>query len=174
MLEGALQIRDIATQNLAMGAKLLWSLVSGKTSWRKHVLWKKYFQGQHSRCLDQHPRIQRGLPTYMLCMRALELFKARLYWVPGNGKTIKIWDDPILGDPLLGQNEELENIKRWHQNKNLITLGDISIWGDDENRSWENWNLGDYPEALEEEAMKLLDLLQGKSPLNAKTKDKRG
>ena len=29
-LEGGLQIRDVATQNLAMGGKILWNMISGK------------------------------------------------------------------------------------------------------------------------------------------------
>ena len=47
--EGGLQIRSIQTQNLAMGTKLLWQLVSGRSSWSKKFLWKKYFSGQRLR-----------------------------------------------------------------------------------------------------------------------------
>jgi hypothetical protein len=46
LLEGGLQIRDLANQNSALGSKILWNIVSGKLSWSKRVLWKKYFQGQ--------------------------------------------------------------------------------------------------------------------------------
>jgi len=56
LLEGGLQIRDVSSQNLAMGGKLLWNLVSGKPSWRKEVLWKKYFQGAHTNFLDKPPK----------------------------------------------------------------------------------------------------------------------
>ena len=38
ILEGGLHIRDVATQNFAMGAKLLWNLISRKSSWSKQVL----------------------------------------------------------------------------------------------------------------------------------------
>ena len=31
-MEGRLQIRDMATQNLAMGGKLLWKMIRGKQS----------------------------------------------------------------------------------------------------------------------------------------------
>jgi ribonuclease HI len=41
-------------------------------------------------------------------------------------------------------------------------------------RSWAGWNLGNYPEELNAEAFKLLELLQGKSPLSAESRDKRG
>jgi len=93
---------------------------------------------------------------------------------PGNGKSIRIWDNPILGDPPLNQNEEMDNIREWLQNRNLLTLWDISIWGTDDERSWESWDLGGYPENLEVEASKLIELLQGKSPLKILAKDKRG
>ena len=39
---GGLQIRKLALQNLALGAKLLWNIISGKSSWCKTALWKKY------------------------------------------------------------------------------------------------------------------------------------
>ena len=32
LLEGGLQIQDISSQNLALGSKLLWNIVSGKSS----------------------------------------------------------------------------------------------------------------------------------------------
>ena len=38
LLEGGLHIRDVATQNLTMGSKLLWNLISRKSSWSKQVL----------------------------------------------------------------------------------------------------------------------------------------
>jgi hypothetical protein len=33
--EGGLNLRDINAQNITLGAKLLWNLVSGKSTWRK-------------------------------------------------------------------------------------------------------------------------------------------
>ena len=50
---------------------------------------------------------------------------------------------------------------------------DISVWNSDEDESWANWNLGDFPHDLEEEAATLLNLLQAKSPISAKAKDRR-
>ena len=78
ILEGGLQVRNIAVQNLDLGSKLLWNLVSGHTSWSKKVLWKKYFQGSHSRCLDKPPRTLTESPIFKLCLTALERFKSNL------------------------------------------------------------------------------------------------
>ena len=44
-MEGGLQIRDLKTQNLVMGAKLLWNIVDSKPSWCSQVIKRKYFSG---------------------------------------------------------------------------------------------------------------------------------
>ena len=157
-----------------MGSNLLRNLVSGHTSWSKKVLWKKKFQGSRLRCLDKPLRTLNGSPILKLCLTALEHFKSNLYWIPGNGKNIRYWDDSILGDSRLGQKVELENIKNWLQHKNPLTLWDISTWSDDAEKSWESWNLGELLENIEGEASALRELLQGKSPLKVVLKNKRG
>ena len=35
LMEGGLQIQDIANQNLSLGVKLLWNIVLGNSSWSK-------------------------------------------------------------------------------------------------------------------------------------------
>eukprot|EP00253_Pinus_taeda_P012315 PITA_12315 len=172
--EGGLQLRNLAAQNSALGAKTLWNLVSGKTSWSKRVLWKKYFQGQRLRCLDNPPRTLKGSPIFNLCNAAREQFSQHLYWIPGNGRKIKMWDDSIMGDQPMKQVSDLANIKEWLQARNLHTLWDISIWKEAPDRTWDGWNLGEVPTTLQGEASLLLDILQGKSPSKANAKDKRG
>jgi len=56
----------------------------------------------------------------------------------------------------------------------METLWDISTWTEDSGRRWGSWNLGEVPHRLQIEASLLLDHLQGKSPISATTKDKRG
>ena len=104
----------------------------------------------------------------------MDNFSHKLYWIPGNGKKIRIWDDSILSDQPLNQVEDLINSKAWLQACNLKTLWDISNWTDDARSLWDSWNLGEVPQWLEGEASLLLDLLQGKSPSKATSKDKRG
>ena len=36
-MEGGLQVRDVATQNLAMGGKILWKMIRVKTTWSSNV-----------------------------------------------------------------------------------------------------------------------------------------
>eukprot|EP00253_Pinus_taeda_P021837 PITA_21837 len=81
-MEGGLQIHDLAAQNLALGTKLLWDIVSRKLNWSKKVLWRKYFHGKRLRCLDQPPRSSKGSPVFKICIKALEHFSHKLYWIP--------------------------------------------------------------------------------------------
>jgi len=173
-LEGGLQIRDVATQNLAMGGKILWNMISGKNTWSKQILQKKYFTGNRNRCLEKPPKKQTGSPIFLLCKKALPYFTAKLTWIPGNGANINIWDDSILGNQPLNSLIELRNIQAWLAANNRCTLWDISTWGNDDQNSWASWNVGNHPEELQEEARLLLDMLQGKSPISARSKDKRG
>jgi len=169
--EGGLHMKRLVTQNLALGAKLLWQIVSGKDSWSKKVLRKKYFRGPRKRCLDHTPTRRKGSPIYDLCIKAMEPFQKNLHWIPGNGKSIKVWEDSILGDTPLGQCNELNNIKRWLQSKGVNTLWDLSEW---ERNNWTGWKIQDLPPNLEEEGDVLRTFLQGKSPIKNNIKDKRG
>ena len=118
--------------------------------------------------------MQKGSPIFSLCKRALPFFTSKLTWIPGNGAKIKIWEDSILGDQPLNGLNKLRNIKAWLLANNCTTMWDISSWENNDKESWESWNLGNYSDELKEEALKLLELLQGKSPISARSKDKRG
>jgi hypothetical protein len=49
---GRLGIKDPTIMNMALGAKLVWKLISRKLEWWKKVLLTKYFQGNGKRCID--------------------------------------------------------------------------------------------------------------------------
>jgi len=172
--EGGLQLRNLPRQNLAMGAKILWNLVTGKESWSKKVLRKKYFPGQRLRCLDKPTNCKNGSPVFKLCIKVLDDFKGNLYWIPGNGAKINLWEDSIMGDQPIGQLSEIGNLRRWMKENNLNTLWDISTWEDEEDAIWKDWNLSTIPQELKEEKDLLLLHLHGKAPLSRFSKDKRG
>ena len=98
-------------------------------------------------------------------------FKNKLYWIPGNGKSINVWEDSILGDSPIGSNMEVSNIQRWLLDKGTTTLWDLSSW---EGNYWTGWDLGTFPPELNSEADALIVLLQGKSPLKKVSNDRRG
>ena len=126
-MEGGLQIRDVATQNLAMGGKILWKIITGRKTWSKQILKKKYFSGDRQRCLERATKLQKGSSVFSLCKRALPFFTPMLSWSLGNGEKINIWEDSILGEQPLINYSDLGNIKDWLQSKNYRTLMDISV-----------------------------------------------
>jgi exonuclease III len=84
--EGGLQIRDVATHNVALGGKILWRMVYEKSSWSTKAIRLKYFQGHKERCLDRPQGTVKGSTVFALCQRAKELINNNLYWIPGNGR----------------------------------------------------------------------------------------
>jgi exonuclease III len=132
-MEGGLHIRDVAVHNLAMGGKILWNMITGKRTWSKQILRKKYFIGDKERCLEKPTKVQKGSPIFTLCKRALPYFISKLTWIPGNGAKIRIWEDSILGEQPLIWLSELRNIKDWLLSNNCRTLWDISLWRNDDN-----------------------------------------
>jgi ribonuclease HI len=174
LLEGGLNFKKTQAQNLALGAKLLWTMVTGKPTWSKLALWKKYFRGPRDRCLDFPCRESKGSPIFTLCKKALPHFSPHLTWVPRNGKKIKIWQDSIMGDPPLGLRQDLLRLKDWMESQNIITLFDISTWGEDKFMTWQGWGVLNRPPDLEREWSTLQLCLQGKAPLKKKGKDERG
>ena len=104
------------------------------------------------------------IPIFSLCKKDLPHFISKLTWIPRNGAKIQIWDDSILGDQPLNGANDLEKIKAWLKTNNCSTLWDISSWKSDDNEAWENWNLGDYPIELQEEALKCWISFRGNRP----------
>ena len=71
--DGGLQIRDLRIQNLSLGEKILWNLVTGKATYCKRDLWKKYFSGTHLRCLNNYLVVRKGSPIYAICLKSIGL-----------------------------------------------------------------------------------------------------
>jgi hypothetical protein len=118
--------------------------------------------------------MEKGSPIFNLCLKALNLFRPHLTWIPRNGKEINVWDDSILGDPTLSLMEGLDRLKDWMRSQKINNLWDILIWREDEEKSWLKWEAINIPTELEGEWNILTDYLQGKSPLKVGKKDKRG
>jgi hypothetical protein len=121
-LEGALQFKNPQTQNLALGAKILWRIITDNSSWSKRALWKKYFRGPRKKCLDNLAKVEKGSPIFSLCQKALRHFKPHLTWTPGNGKEIKVWEDSIMGDLPLDSKQGLDRLKECMRLQNLHSM----------------------------------------------------
>ena len=102
------------------------------------------------------PPSRNGSPIYKMCLKALEPFRSNLYWIPGDGKTIRVWDESIMGDAPLGSCREVEHLRNWLLNKGITLLSDLSQW---EDNIWIGWDLGNPPPNLMAEADLLTSLL---------------
>ena len=122
--EGGLQIRDLNYQNLAIGAKLLWNMLQSKPTWCSKALKSKYFPGSRLRCLEGDNVKKKGSPIFNLCKKSLSHFTEKLYWIPGNGKSINFWKDSILGKIP----PRLPRLQSWMEARELSTLWSISEW----------------------------------------------
>jgi hypothetical protein len=169
---GGLGIRDPEVVNIAMGAKLLWRLITGRKEWWKSTIIKKYNLGARKRCLDSIPEGQPGTQIWKLFRASIPFFKENLSWIPGNGKLIRLWQDPISGSDLISRSEEIANLKRWMISEHKITLFDISSWNED--GSWKGWRLGDFPIHLQCQAHLLISFLKGAAPIHRDIQDSRG
>jgi len=171
ILEGGLNFKDLRQQNLALGAKLLWRQVTPKAGWAQCALWKKYFAGTRKRCLDRSTQGTIESQILKLCEKALPIIQNHLYWVPGNGKTIDLWEDRIMNDVPLAEDQELRDLSRWMKNTGLVTLWDISIWKDKE---WVDWKKPELPIDLVSAWQKIRFRLKGKAPTHEEKHDQRG
>jgi ribonuclease HI/exonuclease III len=173
-MEGGLNLKNTKTQNLALGAKLLWKMVTGKITWSKKAIWRKYFRGPRDRCLELPCKGVKSSPSFALCKKVIPLFAPHLTWVPKNGKKIRIWTDSIMGDPPLEQHQELQDLKRWMDSQHLTTLSDISDWEEERPHLWQGWVAPIRPANLERHWDALKNFLQGKAPLKRAGKDELG
>ena len=76
-----------------------------------------------------------------------------------------------MGDPPLDQHQDLQGLKRWMDSQNILTLSDISVWGDERPHPWQGWEVPNRPVVLDNQWATLKKCLQGKAPLKKSGKD---
>lgn len=168
--EGGLNFKDLSLQNTAMGAKIFCRIIGPHPRWAQRALWRKYFMGKQKICLES------SLPTsgsqlIKLCHKATPLIRDRAYWIPGNGKEVKIWDDNIMMHPPLSSYSSLQVLRPWLERAGCVSLWDILLWA---GNNWIWWRLLPVPLDLIQEHDLLLTLLNGKAPLRVGRKDAHG
>ena len=141
---GGLEIKDPEVTNIAMGAKILWRIVTREKEWWKMALIKKYRMGGRKRCMDKTLDPQPGWKIWKLIRIVIPLFKEHLSWIPRNGKMIRLWQDPIMGVDLNSCEEETCDLKRWMLDEYKHTLYYNLAWN--ENGNWKEWNSGVIPD----------------------------
>ena len=86
--KGGLGIKDMEQMNKALGAKLIWSLVTGRKEWWKEVIRKKYIKRPRTKILNSL-WTGKGTSLWQLCKASINLIQSNYYWKPGNGKKLR-------------------------------------------------------------------------------------
>ena len=121
--------------NKALGAKLVWRMVSRTRDWWKEVIRKIYLRKPCSTILS-HPWDGQDTSIWQLCKSSLKIIKNDYYWIPGNGKKIKVWGDRVLGNPPLSSLLHMEDLSKWANDNGLVTLYDLSTWDRKRKLDW--------------------------------------
>jgi hypothetical protein len=91
--EGGLGFWDIHAFNLAMLAKQAWRLWEKPDSLCAHILQAKYFKD--GTMLDVKPKVAMSY-TWRSILKGIQLMKQGMVWRVGDGRGLKIWNDPWL------------------------------------------------------------------------------
>ena len=156
---GGAGIRDPTMMNLALGAKILWRIVSGEKTWWKKILRKKYMKGARKRCVDEYPLTGKGSPIWNLCKKATHIIKNNLHWSPKNGKQIRIWHDSLGPISPTIHLAAFIDLQQWIDHLNIYTLFYLSSWKNSER--WDGWKDLDVPKHLMFDFTALRSLLHG-------------
>jgi ribonuclease HI len=168
--EGGLNFKNLCQQNVAMAAKIIWKIIAPKPGWAQLALWKKYFRGPRSRCLEQVTQMPNSA-FLKLYAKAAPLITTHSYWIPGNGKKINIWTDKIMNKAPIEDRASIRSLRCWMDRKGLRSLWDISCWN---NSDWAGWKPIEVPDHLTTEWTTLLELLHGLAPTHMRKKDWKG
>ena len=156
---GGAGIRDPSKMNLALGAKILWRIISDERAWWKEIMQKIYMNGTRKRCMDKINLDRKGSLIWELCKKDAYILNEHLYWTLGNGKEIKIWKDKCGNASLANFLQAFLELKQRLDTMKIYSLHDLSVWTD--NGIWVGWidlEIWDQPRI---DYQALISLLQG-------------
>lgn len=162
--KGGLGIRSPKFLNLALGAKIVWRLITGPTAWWKKALELKYLNCTRQQLLDSNIPNRECTKIWQLCKKAIPFMRQNISKVPGGGSSINFANDKILGQQPLGSKAEVIPIVNWLNNKGLHHLSQIAEW-DAHTRAWIGWHFPEPPNILEDSLNTLKKLLHSKAPV---------
>eukprot|EP00253_Pinus_taeda_P027221 PITA_27221 len=153
-----------------LSSKILWKITAPNPGWAQIAIWKKYYTGPRTRCLEN--AIQMPNSSFLkLNAKVAHLITDHAFWIPGSGKKIKIWSDRIMNQQPIETRANLNEMRRWMDNNSLHTLWDISKWHDG---FWAGWIHFNGPTQLGKEWDMLLDCLHGIAPISRRSRDRKG
>ena len=169
---GGAGIRDPTMINLAIGAKILWRIVSWGRAWWKEILTKKIMKVERKRYVDEFPLIGNGYPICNICKKAVHIIKNNLHWIPKNGKWIRIWSDNLGLVSPANHLVSFMDLKQWLYHLNISTLLYLSSWNN--SGIWVGWKELEIPKHLIFDFTSLLSLLQASAPIHFHLCDDKG
>eukprot|EP00253_Pinus_taeda_P021165 PITA_21165 len=167
--KGGLSIKIPSLSNRALGFKLIWRILTGKGSWWVEVIKRKYLSGPNSNLLSE-PIVERPCtPVWKLIKKVLPQFRENTSKFPGNGKSINIWSDKIMGSKPRNLHQASRPLQIWMEERNLTTLYDISTWNQN---IWQDWKDLNLPIDLRDLWSNLKHSLAGSAPTNSGVEDR--
>eukprot|EP00253_Pinus_taeda_P024741 PITA_24741 len=167
--KGGLSIKIPSLSNRALGFKLIWRILIGKGSWWVEVIKRKYLSGPNSNLLSE-PIVERPCtPVWKLIKKVLPQFRENTSKFPGNGKSINIWSDRIMGSKPRNLHQASRPLQIWMEERNLTTLYDISTWNQN---IWQDWKDLNLPIDLRDLWSNLKRSLSGFAPTNSGVEDR--
>lgn len=162
--KGGLGIRSPHLLNLALGAKMVWRLITGDSVWWKAVLEAKYLNSTRDQLLDTNIPIRDSSNIWKLCKKTIPFIAQNISKTPGEGSSISISMDRILGQNSIGSNKEAVPAINWLNNRGIWNLAQITQWGN-QTHSWTGWSFPNYPKEIEASFLVLENLLHSKAPV---------
>ena len=162
LLDGGLQVRDLGLANLALGGKFLWKIFSNHRQLISHVFIKKYMHGLSLQDMEKGTT-NKGKTLWKLCSHIWEFYKEQLYRIPGNGKTINLWEDKIMGVKSLNNVQDIAEMCDCLVSLGIKNLEDICYSDNDDN--WLDWNFLCPPQPMRHQVPLLHAKLVGLAPI---------
>lgn len=97
--------------NAALGMKIIWRMITCKERWWKKTLAIKYMNQLRTKLLIENIPIRPCTQVWKLVKKITPLIINHISKIPGNGKTISIWEDRIMGKEPLKLQTRLEDIQ---------------------------------------------------------------
>eukprot|EP00253_Pinus_taeda_P013489 PITA_13489 len=162
--KGGLGIRSPKLLNLALGAKIVWRMITGPTAWWKKILEAKYLNCTRQRLLETNIPNRDSTKIWQLCKKAINFMSQNISKVPGGGSSINFSTDRILGQHPIGTKMEAIPAINWLNGKGILHLAQISQW-DNHSQAWIGWKFPDHPRELDTSLTALKKLLHNKAPV---------
>ena len=169
---GGLGIKNLAWQNAALGAKLVWRLYNERDQKWAKIMYNKYLDIQDPTSIFRMKSLPRGSESWNFMSKCRHLVSKFLTWDVGNGKKALFWDDswdgrpPIANGPIpAGLKHKLCSLwgKRVIDYKTTTISGNKTIW---------RWKSGDGINLSPEELLAFNEIISSRTIKQSEREDK--